>query len=1532
MSCELKGQVHFVNSSTHSENSSIAYLDSGANKHLVRPEVHLNNLRLSKLQIMSSNGCTEPVDRAGDLLLRMYDENGIEVSPLVLREVNVSKKTPLNLLSIGLLSEQGIKFHFEKGNNFFIYNNSKFPMMEKNGLFAIDLNNLVQVSGKSSSSDHPISWDGKAFACAATFDVWHRRMGHVAVDRIKFLYKNGMAEGLSINGGLKHDAKCKCVTCLQTNNAKMHIGEVRSFDNGASKRGEIVTADICGPFSPSLHGYQWVIVFIDEYSRFSAVYFLRFKSESEAALVKFIAFARRELFLIKEIRTDQGGEFGGHHERISLEGGSGASELIAVFTRVCNENGIKHVLMPAHRPELHGIVERLNRTLIKMANAMLFDARLSPVLWPEAVAYANFLRNRLPTRGLGKFTPFEVFFGKRPRLSDLKIFGSPCYKLIHGLRKGILGQMKRVKLIFVGFSHDRIGFLCFNPVTFQFTVEFELIFDEEAIEERKLRFRCHDHKTDLIRAGKLDQLPIVYHDSDFVDQETLRKERSLFTSPPIASDQRSPDRSRGVGGDELNVDMSNCDEVEVASQAQTSVNREHHSSASESQTNPADAERHDDMSRTTSAHKCSAPMSSQSPICSDQSMSKSVSNQFHNESISKVQPDSDFNDESHSQPDFGGADNKEVKLSDSLQASENGYIGEFEPDTEASMGDPLASKVNDEQLHRELTPSKIVTELRDVTIDGIRIQDQISRSSRSSRVKSDASTENDQISHVGYWKRLEDDIEVNEEAEKFGPLSDQSVQLEKQKLASKAQQVQRPLRVEPVGHQTKKNSQIMAFAKYAKRHNLQLRFVKNPKRNGTASWHRYNKYQHAQTPSEFLELSATSTDPKIRKKQIATAWQDFLYDLRHGFIVFPDHENTSATHFVNAAIIKQKFSTSSDPSLMAFQTLLESLWDAEAEALSDHVQSDLYAQVAFSAQAIIKSDGAIPVPVHYHQAVHPSNPLSAKWKESIMKERSNLDDHHTLEQTKLKNLKSTDKLISTRYVFAVRKKKSGEIELKSRLVAQGFTQERGVNFHSDEVYVSLCSVPTFRLLMSYACGKGMVLGQSDISGAYLEATLKEAIYVKPPPDMLVNGKLPKDEDGDEFVYRLRKGLYGLVQSGYAWAECFKAFMLSQNFKEFTGEPNLYRLHFELGDQLVEIIVGIYVDDCLIAATSINAFDWFITKLKGRFPVNPKSSGLITVNEPGFVLSMQVYYDINAGILEFNQIDAIETLAQKFKIVEQTPKRIPMSEKSELTKLEVATFDITQYLSVVGSLMHISQVSRPDIAKSVGELAKHASTPGPDHYEAAIQVVNYLFNSRDLCIQYKRGNDPNRINVYSGVFRPKSIEERLVASQPENHPNQVQIFIDADHGGDKFTRRSTTGMVSIMNFGPFHWASRLQKLCATSTAEAEIYAVTECTKEVIHIRLICIELGLLDKNTPVTIWEDNNACIHMAHGLRGAKGAKHFETRLRFLHEHVRDKTIEFARINTDKQLADGFTKLLGRTKFEEFRSLMLKKPEISRTE
>jgi hypothetical protein len=128
---------------------------------------------------------------------------------------------------------------------------------------------------------------------------------------------------------------------------------------------------------------------------------------------------------------------------------------------------------------------------------------------------------------------------------------------------------------------------------------------------------------------------------------------------------------------------------------------------------------------------------------------------------------------------------------------------------------------------------------------------------------------------------------------------------------------------------------------------------------------------------------------------------------------------------------------------------------------------------------------------------------------------------------------------------------------------------------------------------------------------------------------------------------------------------------------------------------------------------------------------------------------------------------------------------------------------------------------------------------------------------------------------------------------------------------------------MMNGGPISWCSRLQKLCAQSSAESEIYAVTDSVKEALHIKLLCEESDLRPAGVPLNVWEDNQACIRLGHNLCGSNNTKHFELRLRFLHEQVEGKGIQFSHVSTREQLADGLTKPLPFKTFSEFRNSIM---------
>ena len=207
----------------------------------------------------------------------------------------------------------------------------------------------------------------------------------------------------------------------------------------------------------------------------------------------------------------------------------------------------------------------------------------------------------------------------------------------------------------------------------------------------------------------------------------------------------------------------------------------------------------------------------------------------------------------------------------------------------------------------------------------------------------------------------------------------------------------------------------------------------------------------------------------------------------------------------------------------------------------------------------------------------------------------------------------------------------------------------------------------------------------------------------------------------------------------------------------------------------------------------------------------------------------------------------------------------------------------------------------------------------------------MYNTCELSIRCTRGaygNDPQIFQRGSKVATRTSsevmkIEDRLVASVPKPAANSPDLYIDADYAGDAETRRSTSGLLIMMNGGPIVWSSRLQKLCAQSSAESEIYAVTDSLKEAISLRLLCEESGIREPGIPMRIWEDNNAAICLGHGLRGSKASKHLVVRLRFLNEHVHDGTVEFARIDTKDQRADLFTKALPGPVFLKFRNEMM---------
>jgi hypothetical protein len=289
-----------------------------------------------------------------------------------------------------------------------------------------------------------------------------------------------------------------------------------------------------------------------------------------------------------------------------------------------------------------------------------------------------------------------------------------------------------------------------------------------------------------------------------------------------------------------------------------------------------------------------------------------------------------------------------------------------------------------------------------------------------------------------------------------------------------------------------------------------------------------------------------------------------------------------------------------------------------------------------------------------------------------------------------------------------------------------------------------------------------------------------------------------------------------------------------------------------------------------------------------------------------LLGIAIKQDLQKGTVHMNMETAITKLCMSILTTEELVKSntvtAPMLQapltRSQERGVAKSSFD---YLSVVGSLLHISNCLRPDISYAVGNLARFAAAPGAAHVKAAKRVLQYLYQSRSLGITYYRDCDQQR-NVplmYEGAKHP--LDDGI---------NKTQVFADSDYAADE-TRRSTMGGIVMQNGGPISWFSTLGKTVALSTCEAEINAAVTAAKDAIHLRRLLHDLNLASDDKPIQIAEDNSAAISQAAaGIRAVRKAKHYEVRLRFLQELVSSKAIEFVYCPTDIQLADLLTKPL----------------------
>lgn len=273
--------------------------------------------------------------------------------------------------------------------------------------------------------------------------LWHLRLGHANFRKLVHMYKKRMVDGLTLDELQNFGV---CTSCVLGKHKRT------PFPNASPTRATellgLVHSDLCGPLPCSLGGKEYFLTFIDDYSRFCVVYFLRHKSETYACFMEYKTWAELQTgHKLKMLRSDNGGEY-----------------LSGEFIAFCVQHGIARQLTTPNTPQQNGVAEHKNVDLETSGSSMLQFAHLPKTYWAEAVAYATYIPNRIEHRAVPDKTLYELWTGMKPSVAHMHVFGSVVYAQVHKDHRKKFDP-KSKPYIFVGFTEGIKGYKLLHKQT-----------------------------------------------------------------------------------------------------------------------------------------------------------------------------------------------------------------------------------------------------------------------------------------------------------------------------------------------------------------------------------------------------------------------------------------------------------------------------------------------------------------------------------------------------------------------------------------------------------------------------------------------------------------------------------------------------------------------------------------------------------------------------------------------------------------------------------------------------------------------------------------------------------------------------------------------------------------------------------------------------------------------------------------------------------------------------------------------------------
>ena len=452
-------------------------------------------------------------------------------------------------------------------------------------------------------------------------------------------------------------------------------------------------------------------------------------------------------------------------------------------------------------------------------------------------------------------------------------------------------------------------------------------------------------------------------------------------------------------------------------------------------------------------------------------------------------------------------------------------------------------------------------------------------------------------------------------------------------------------------------------------------------------------------------------------------------------------------------------------------------------------------------------------------------------------------------------------MIDAKWVYTWKVDEHGwVVKAKSRLVARGFKQREGVDF--GETFAPTVSSSCVRLLSAIACECDLDLCHFDVDQAFVQSDLEEDVFLR----------LPKGcGDLSGKVVRLNKSLYGLKQASRTWHAHLTTCLKRLGFEQCMTDVCVFRL---IEDGRLAITAVVHVDD-IFAVGQKERCDRLCVDLNRTSPVK-------NLGDLKWYGGCRYSRDRKRGTLTISQQSFAEELVKKFRVtfIQSVPLKVGVKLEEFDENEETESWPFRE---LVGGLMWLAILTRPDISNAVRSVARYCSAPKAVHWKSALGILAYVNGTCGFGITYQRGTTV-------GI--------------------SLEVFADADYASRATDRRSVSGGAMMCAGACVCWFSRTQKCVTLSTSEAEYVALGDAVKELLFLRQVW-RFMISGKGTPsFPVFEDNQGALQLSKNSVSNSNSKHIDVRHHFLRELVRQGDIIVNHVPSEYQHADILTKVL----------------------